>query len=413
MQQREAAGEGAGDEQAVQTGRAGGVRSRVVNTIPDEIVHDAALNEAIAGALPAHYNFEVHKTVWRAREANATSVALQLPEGLQMFACPLSDIISRFADVECVVLGDVTYGACCVDDLTARALGADFLVHYGHSCLIPIDKCSLPVLYVFVDIAIDSEHLVASLKHSFKADQRLLIVGTVQFIASVHKVRDTLAAHFQEVTIPQSRPLSKGEVLGCTAPTIQAGSVDSVVYVGDGRFHLEAIMIANPDLPYFRYDPYSKVLSAEGYAHEQLHANRKAAIAAAANAATFGVVLGTLGRQGNPHVVDRIRGLLQARGRRYVVVLLSEITPEKLRTFEGIDAWVQVACPRLSIDWGHFFDKPLLSPYEVEVALKETEWREVYPMDYYSQAGGPWSNYPRNSAAKEIERAENAAAVKA
>ncbi|KAJ1482579.1 hypothetical protein T484DRAFT_1803466, partial [Baffinella frigidus] len=46
--------------------------SRVVNTIPDEIVHDAALNEAIAGALPAHYNFEVHKTVWRAREANAT-----------------------------------------------------------------------------------------------------------------------------------------------------------------------------------------------------------------------------------------------------------------------------------------------------------------------------------------------------
>lgn len=32
-------------------------------------------------------------------------------------------------------MGDVTYGACCVDDFTARALGADFLVHYGHSCL--------------------------------------------------------------------------------------------------------------------------------------------------------------------------------------------------------------------------------------------------------------------------------------
>lgn len=34
-----------------------------------------------------------------------------------------------------MVMGDVTYGACCVDDFTARALGADFLVHYGHSCL--------------------------------------------------------------------------------------------------------------------------------------------------------------------------------------------------------------------------------------------------------------------------------------
>lgn len=34
-----------------------------------------------------------------------------------------------------VILADVTYGACCVDDYTARALGCDMLVHYGHSCL--------------------------------------------------------------------------------------------------------------------------------------------------------------------------------------------------------------------------------------------------------------------------------------
>ena len=32
-------------------------------------------------------------------------------------------------------MGDVTYGACCVDDYSARALECDFMVHYGHSCL--------------------------------------------------------------------------------------------------------------------------------------------------------------------------------------------------------------------------------------------------------------------------------------
>ena len=57
---------------------------------------------------------------------------------------------------------------------------------------------------------------------------------------------------------------------------------------------------------------------------------------------------------------------------------------------QGIDAWVQIACPRLSIDWGHSFDRPLLTPYELEVALKTTEWCEVYPMDYcYAQNAGP------------------------
>jgi 2-(3-amino-3-carboxypropyl)histidine synthase len=53
----------------------------------------------------------------------------------------------------------VTYGACCVDDLTALALGADFMVHYGHSCLVPIDVTTIKMLYVFVDIAIDVVHV--------------------------------------------------------------------------------------------------------------------------------------------------------------------------------------------------------------------------------------------------------------
>jgi diphthamide biosynthesis enzyme Dph1/Dph2-like protein len=45
------------------------------------------------------------------------------------------NLVFRFAEVETVIMGDVTYGACCVDDFTARALGCDFMIHYGHSCL--------------------------------------------------------------------------------------------------------------------------------------------------------------------------------------------------------------------------------------------------------------------------------------
>ncbi|KTG46107.1 hypothetical protein cypCar_00012328, partial [Cyprinus carpio] len=65
---------------------------RVANHIPDEILKDPELIEAIK-ALPANYNFEIHKTIWRVRQAKAKRVALQLPEGLQMFACVIADII--------------------------------------------------------------------------------------------------------------------------------------------------------------------------------------------------------------------------------------------------------------------------------------------------------------------------------
>ena len=65
----------------------------------------------------------------------------------------------------CFIMGDVTYGACCVDDFSAAALGADFLVHYGHSCLVPVDMTSdVPCIYVFVDIQIDVEHLVKTVR---------------------------------------------------------------------------------------------------------------------------------------------------------------------------------------------------------------------------------------------------------
>lgn len=49
----------------------------------------------------------------------------------------------------------------------------------------------------------------------------------------------------------QARPLSPGEVLGCTAPRLQ-GEHDAIVFVADGRFHLEALMIANPHIPAYR-----------------------------------------------------------------------------------------------------------------------------------------------------------------
>ena len=80
-------------------------------------------------------------------------------------------------------------------------------------------------------------------------------------------------------------------------------------------------------------------------------------------------------------------------------MFLSEIMPDKLKKFPRVDAWIQIACPRLSIDWGHFYTKPLLSTYEAFAMLNEARFpkvgakKDTYPMDFYSDEGGKWSNY--------------------
>lgn len=74
-------------------------------------------------------------------------------------------------------------------------------------------------------------------------------------------------------------------------------------------------MIANPHIPAFRYDPYSKKLTRERYNHTEMQTVRDNAIQMARKslavlsqnrystveegAPLWGVVLGTLGRQGS------------------------------------------------------------------------------------------------------------------
>lgn len=433
---------------------------RILNQVPPEILQDLALQSAIAH-LPSNYSFELPKTIHRIRSSGCTSIALQFPEGLLLFAPLISDIITNFCPgTSTLIMGDVTYGACCVDDYTARALGCDFLVHYGHSCLVPVDQTGgIKTLYVFVTIGIDADHLMRTIEANFQPGRKIALVGTIQFNATLHSIAPKLRASGYEVLLPRSAPLSAGEILGCTAPTLTAkgkttdgkerlgtGDADMILYVGDGRFHLESILIASPELRQrtYRYDPYSRRLTHETYEHAEMHHLRRNAITTArqtmsnartaAKAAekevevlgkqdpkTWGIILGTLGRQGNPHTLDLITAHLTHLGIPYVTLLLSEVQPGKLALMSrDVGVWVQIACPRLSIDWGYAFERPLLSPYEAMVALEIRdggEWLRdgssdfsgthqnhhdgemtvaqavgerdmaVYPMDFYGKEG--------------------------
>ncbi|VDM01411.1 unnamed protein product [Schistocephalus solidus] len=381
--------------------------------IPDSLIQDPVLSEVINRHLPNNYNFEIHKTIWRIRCLKAKCIALQMPEGLLRFATVLSEIFKRFGpensetstdnkstsegevdDVDIVILGDVSYGACCIDDFSARALGVDLLVHYGHSCLVPLESPS--ILYVFVDIQFDMPHFVDTVKSNYPEGSRLALTSTIQFVTSLPSLKKALEDNGFHPFIPQVLPLSPGEILGCTSPRVS--DVDFLLFIGDGRFHLESLMLANPNLPAYLYDPYNKTLTREVYDHDKMRVTRRRAIEAAASAKRFGIILGTLGRQGSPPVVQMLEKRLENLKRKFFIVLLSEITPAKLDLFGAdVDVWIQVACPRLSIDWGSQFSRPLLTPYEASVALGLTspaEWTDdsPYPTDYYANdSRGPWT----------------------
>uniref|UniRef100_A0A8H7NDH9 2-(3-amino-3-carboxypropyl)histidine synthase subunit 1 n=1 Tax=Bionectria ochroleuca TaxID=29856 RepID=A0A8H7NDH9_BIOOC len=138
-----------------------------------------------------------------------------MPEGLLLFATTISDILMQFCPgIETLIMGDVTYGACCIDDYTARALGCDLLVHYAHSCLIPVDVTKIKTLYVFVDISIDVTHLLASLERNFPTGKTIAVVGTIQFNATIHGVKNALERAGFRILVPQIAPSARARSSG-------------------------------------------------------------------------------------------------------------------------------------------------------------------------------------------------------
>jgi diphthamide biosynthesis enzyme Dph1/Dph2-like protein len=61
---------------------------------------------------------------------------------------------------------------------TYAPTSADFFVHYGHSCLVPVTNTSqdLNMLYVFVDIQIDIMHFCKAVRDNFKPKDRIYLV---------------------------------------------------------------------------------------------------------------------------------------------------------------------------------------------------------------------------------------------
>lgn len=198
-------------------------------------------------------------------------------------------------------------------------------------------------------------------------------------------------------------------------------------------------MIANPGIKAFRYDPYIGKLFLEEYDQKGMRESRKSAVSKAKEVTNWGVILGTLGRQGNPRILDRLEKKMREKGFTYTVVLMSEISPARIALFEdSVDAWIQIACPRLSIDWGDAFRKPLLTPFEAEIALgyipgwwersnsnsgccaqndsesssssrgcnngSSKQVVEDYPMDYYAQDGGDWNSTYVNKSLRPSRR---------
>jgi 2-(3-amino-3-carboxypropyl)histidine synthase len=99
-------------------------------------------------------------------------------------------------------------------------------------------------------------------------------------------------------------------------------------------------------------------------------AKRWWAIAEAAKAKKFGVVMVTKSGQFQRRAAEKLRDCLEAKGREAYMLVADEINWERLAPFGFVEAFIITGCPRIALDNRDGFNRPLLNEDDAHELMK-------------------------------------------
>lgn len=300
-------------------------------------------------------------------EKKPVSVALNGPDGiLPQVQDTAMKIMQRFG-IPAYVLADTTWGTCDLNSNGAKILGAELLFNIGHS--INMDRIEDNVLLIdaFDDVTFDN---VAKKCVNILKGKTVSLVTDSQHLHQVDKVRKILVDGNINVKIGKGKgQLNDGQVFGCEfypADELK-DKVDANVFLGQSNFHAAGIALST-NKPTYVLDPYfNEVREVTEFANK-LKKKATLAIYKAVEAKTFGVIVGLKEGQLSKIIALKFKKELENEGKIVQLFALTDITNERLNNLRGIDAFIQVACPRISTD--NQFDKPVLSTPQANALLK-------------------------------------------
>jgi len=310
------------------------------------------------------------------KKREAKRVFIQLPEGLKTEGPHLASIAER-AGATAIISADPCYGACDLATLDAKSLGADLIVHYGHSPM--VKEGQTRIVYFEAKARISSKTAVQRAIPLLEDWGKIGLVTTVQHVHTLEEVKKLLLESGKTVAIGDAGHLKyAGQVTGCdyTNANAVSGEVEAFLLIGGGRFHAIGVALATSK-PTIVADPY------EGRAYKVDEEVRKTinqrwgSISEAREAREFGVLIGLKTGQRRLELAMSLKEKLEKNGRNTTLLALKEVTPEALMQFPHIEAFVNTACPRVSIDDGTRFRRPVLTPNETLVVLDEMGWEQL------------------------------------
>jgi len=301
------------------------------------------------------------------KKRRPASVALNGPDGIMpKIQQTASNIMKRFG-IPAYVLADTTWGSCDLNSNGAKILGAEVLFNIGHTISMETMGDNVVMIDAFDDISFDS---VAPKCVDILKGKTVYLLTDSQHLHQIEHVKKILEDGGIIVKIGKGKgQLNDGQVFGCEFyPAMDAmENADVNVFLGQSNFHAAGIALAT-NKPTYVLDPYFNEVREVTDFVQKLHKKATLAIYKALDAQTFGIIVGLKEGQLSKTTALKFKRELEKEGRTVQLFALTDITNERLKNLKGIDAFIQVACPRISTD--NQFDKPVLSTPQANALLK-------------------------------------------
>jgi 2-(3-amino-3-carboxypropyl)histidine synthase len=322
------------------------------------------------------FDFEEERVKQEILKLKAKRVLIQLPEGLKPEATRLAKVIEKLGVLP-VVSADPCYGACDLATVEAESLGVDLILHYGHSKLLKYER--VPTIYIEARATINVNDAVEKALPMLEDWRKIGLTTTVQHVQTIDDVREILLRAGKTVVIGDAGRLNyPGQVLGCDYSNAKsvAKDVEAFLFIGGGRFHALGIALSTSK-PTVVADPYEKRAYSVDKEAERVIKQRWASIEEAMTAKNFAVLVGLKPGQKKFEEALDVKKKLEESGKTAFLFVAKEVTPEVLMEFPTVDAYVNTACPRVSLDDASKFQKPVLTINEALVVIGKLSWEEL------------------------------------
>ncbi|KAK1982041.1 diphthamide biosynthesis protein 2 [Colletotrichum cereale] len=337
--------------------------------------------------------YEIERTAREIKEGGWNRIALQFPDSMLCDASWVAEALTTAlggSDGHRVyILADTSYSACCVDEIAAEHADAQMVVHYGRSCLSPTSR--LPVIYVFTRHTLDIDQAVEAFQKEFPdKDKKVVMMADVTYqdhvvpltsklrAAGYTQLLHTKVAHDPAGTIPNRSIVDSS--------SREAPATDLTRY---SLFHISApppaLLLALQtrmtslhvlSTPSLSTDDPTRTTNA-------LLRRRFARVLTLATAGVVGILVNTLSVSNYLGSIDLLRRRIAEAGKKSYTVVVGKLNAAKLANFAEVDGWVVVGCWESGLveeDAGFF--KPVITPFEMEVALKP-ESERVWGLEWW------------------------------